>query len=72
MAFPPNFQLTHQYSGEIICYSRLYTEKQLRKTLGIAKEDWSRQLGRNLPEADTVVDGQSLWTDTTLKAHNVL
>lgn len=63
----PNFQLRHRFSGEIICFTRLYTAKQLRKLLGVKKEDWSRFVGRrHIPECDTYVNGEPLWTDTTL------
>lgn len=66
--FPPNFQLTHHHSGEVICFTRLFTEKQLRKLIGIPKDEWSRFSGRGgVPPCDTYVNGEKLWTDTTLK-----
>jgi hypothetical protein len=63
----PNFQLRHHHSGAIVCFTRLYTSKQLRKLMGVKKADWIRFVGRgHVPECDTYVNGKKLWTDTTL------
>ena len=65
--YVPNFQLRHHRSGEVIQFERLYTSKQLRKLLGVKKADWINFLGRGrVPECDTYVNGEKLWTDTTL------